>query len=131
MALKKKKLFTYVEVDDYTPIQKLSVKDQLRVLIQRLTYDDASELKTEDAVTVNQLTLQANLMEFLHRATDPIRKGEKHKVTVMVSNMFDPVLETVLNSNTIKNYYDIEVQRPDIEYDVKYFITIKMEVKTL
>lgn len=131
MALKKKKLFTYVEVDDYTPIQKLSVKDQLRVLIQRLTYDDASELKTEDAVTVNQLTLQANLMEFLHRATDPIRKGEKHKVTVMVSNMFDPVLETVLNSNTIKNYYDIEIQRPDIEYDVKYFITIKMEVKTL
>lgn len=131
MALKKTKLFTYVEVDDYTPIQKLSVKDQLRVLIQRLTYDDASELKTEDAVTVNQLTLQANLMEFLHRATDPIRKGEKHKVTVMVSNMFDPVLETVLNSNTIKNYYDIEVQRPDIEYDVKYFITIKMEVKTL
>lgn len=130
MALEKKKLFTYVEVDDNTPIQKLSVKDQLRVLIQRLTYDDASELKTEDAVTVNQLTLQANLMEFIHRATEPIRRGEKHKVTVMISNMFDPVLQQVLESHVISNYYAVEVQRPDIEYDVKYFITVKLEVKT-
>lgn len=130
MAVEKQKLFTYVEVDDNTPIQKLGIKDQLRVLIQRLTYDDATELKTEDAVTINQLTLRANLLELIHKATDPIRKGKRHKVTIMVSNMFDPVLEEVLASSTIANYYDVEVQRPDIEYDIPFFVTVKLEVKT-
>lgn len=33
----RKKLFTYVEVDDSTPVQKLKFSDQLRVLLKRIT----------------------------------------------------------------------------------------------
>ena len=48
-----KKLFSFVEVDANTPIQKLSVLDQFRVLIKKMANDDAAELKADDAVTQN------------------------------------------------------------------------------
>ena len=56
---KKRKLFSYIEVDDNTPIQKLGVMDQLRVLIRKMGQDDASELIAEDAVTQNVRRLKA------------------------------------------------------------------------
>lgn len=130
MASKKKKLFTFVEVDDNTPIQKLSVKDQLHVLIKRLTHDDADELRAEDAITISELTLKANLLDFIYKSTNPIRRGEKHKVTLMISNDFDSVLDEVLTAPTVTNFYTVEVQRPDIDYDVHYLIQVKLEVKT-
>ena len=58
-------MYTFVEVDDSTPIQKLKIMDQLRVLLNSLVYDPANELKAEDAVTQEYLTLKANLSEFL------------------------------------------------------------------
>lgn len=131
IALKRKKLFTYVEVDDNTPIQKLSIKDQLRVLVQRATYDDANELKALDAVTVNQLTLTANLLDFIHKATNPIREGRSHSVTMAISNVFDPVMDEVLNSSSIQNYYEVEVHRPDIDDDLPFFVKVRLEVKTI
>lgn len=128
--MKRKKLFTYVEVDDNTPIQKLSVKDQLRVLIQKLTRSDTDELKSEDAVTIEQLTLKANLLDFISRATEPIRQGKHRKVTMSIASQFNPVLQEVLESSNIVSYYNVEVNRPDIMYDIPHMITVKLEVKT-
>ena len=51
-----KKLYSFVEVDDSTPIQKLKISDQLRVLLKHLTYDAANELKNDDIVTQEYLT---------------------------------------------------------------------------
>lgn len=129
MNLKRQRLFTYVEVDDKTPIQKLSIKDQLRVLLKRLTYDEASELKSEDAVTINQMQLKADLLDFIQKATEPISKGEHKKVKLSVSNQFDPVLDEVLESKSIVSFYEVVVLRPDIEYDIPYFIHVILEVK--
>lgn len=126
----KRRLFTYVEVDDKTPIQKLAVKDQLRVLLKRLTYDEANELKGEDAVTLNNMKLKANLMDFVQQATQKIREGQHHRVTMAISNTFDPVFDEVIHSSFIEAFYDVTVDRPNIEYDIPYFITVDMEVKT-
>lgn len=58
-----KKLCTFVDVDDSTPVQKLSVLDQLRVLLHQLAYDDATELKKQDAVEQEKLVLKADLLD--------------------------------------------------------------------
>lgn len=57
----RKKLFTYVEVDDSTPVQKLKFSDQIRVLLKRITEDPASELKSEEVFTTEYLTLNCYL----------------------------------------------------------------------
>lgn len=61
--MKGKKLFSFIAVDDDTPIQKLTFSEQLRVLIQRLTNESKEQLKADDAETVYQLQLKANLLE--------------------------------------------------------------------
>lgn len=124
-----KKLYSYVDVDDSTPVQKLKISDQLRVLLRHLTYDPANELKSEDAVTQELMTLQANLSTFLRKATDPIRSGKCKEVIVNVSNKFDPVWDTVISSHEIADFFDVSVVRPKIEYDIPYDFLCKLRVK--
>lgn len=124
-----KKLFSFIEVDENTPIQKLSVMDQFRVLIKKMTADDATELMAEDAVTLNLLRLKADLIDLLDEALEPIRQGKRRAVSISLSNEFDPVLDEVINSPNISNYYYVDVTRPDIEYDIPYKIRLDLEVR--
>lgn len=124
-----KKLYSFVEVNDSTPIQKLKIKDQLRVLLKHLTYDAANELKSEDAVTMEILTLKANLSDFLHRATEPIRRGTNKEVIVNISSNFDPVFKEVIESHEIADFFYVDVVRPKIEYDIPYDFMVRLRVK--
>lgn len=124
-----KKLFSFIEVDENTPIQKLSVMDQLRVLVKKITADDSAELMADNAVTISMLKLKADLQAILDNALDPIRKGKRYAVSISIPNEFDPVLEEVLDSPRIKSYYNVHVTRPDIEYDIPYDIRLDLEVK--
>lgn len=124
-----KKLFSFIEVDENTPIQKLSVMDQFRVLIKKMTADDSAELMAEDAVTLNLLRLKADLTGLLDKALEPIRQGKRRAVSISLSNEFDPVLDEVINSPNISNYYYVDVTRPDIEYDIPYKIRLDLEVR--
>jgi len=128
--MKGKKLFSFVEVDDNTPIQKLSLSDQLRVLIKKLTDDEKEQLRADDAETVYQLQLKANLLEFFHKATEKVRQGEHKSVTMAVSSKFLPVLDEVLESSSIATYYKVSTFKPEIEYDIDYFIRVTLEVKS-
>lgn len=128
--MKGKKLFSFIAVDDNTPIQKLSISEQLRVLVQRLTNGDKEQLKAEDAETVYHLQLRADLLEFLHKATRRVREGECHSVTMSISSKFLPVLEEVLSSSSIATYYTCVVESQDMEYDVEYFFQLTLEVKS-
>lgn len=124
-----KRLFTFIEVDDKTPIQKLSLSDQLRVLLKQFTYDPANELRNDDIVTTKYMTLKANLSEFLRKATEPLRNGSKREVIVNVSTDFNPVMEEVLKSHEIKDFYYVSVVKPKIEYDIPYDYLVRLRIK--
>ena len=124
-----KKLFSFIDVDENTPIQKLSVMDQVRVLLKKIMADDAAELAADNAVTISMLKLKADLMAILDEALEPIRKGKNFAVSIQIPNEFDPVLEEVLKSPRIDNYYTVTVERPDIEYDIPYNLRLNLEVK--
>lgn len=127
--MKDKKLFTFIEVDDNTPIQKLSVIDQLRVLIKQLTYDPANELHNEDIVTKEYLTLKANLSEFIQQAVEPIKRGDKKEVIVNISSEFNPVFEEVIKSHSVADFFEVRIVRPKIEYDIPYDFLVRLRVK--
>jgi len=127
--LKRETVFTYVIDDGRVPIQKLPIKDQIRVLIKKLLYDESSELKREDIVTKEELRMRTNLILFLNKATDPIRKKGKKSVTIRLSSKFSPALESVMANSKFLNYYTFEVSKPNVEYDVDYFFQLTMKVK--
>ena len=124
------KLYTYTKIDDRTPIQKLSLKDQLRVMLRQATKSERNELATEDAVTREYLIMRANLLDFINRSTKTIREGKHSSVTMSISNKFAPVLDEVLNSPSVTNFYTVEISSPNVEYDILYFYKVRLEVKT-
>jgi len=125
----KKKLYSYIDVDDSTPIQKLKVLDQIRILIKQWTTDPANELRNEDYATNELLTMKANLQDYIYKATAPIRSGQKKNVVVTVDAKFKPVLKEVLCSSEIANYYIVQVAEPKIDYEVQYDIMVKLIVR--
>ena len=124
-----KRLYTFVEVDDSTPVQKLKISDQLRVLLKSLTYDAANDLKNDDIVTQEYMQLRANLTDFLRKATEPIRSGQNHEVIVNISTHFNPVFDDVINSPEIRDFYDVAIVEPKIEYDIPYDKMVRLRVK--
>lgn len=125
----KQKLATFVEVDDNTPIIKLSLMDQLRVAINKFSHDDALELKNDDAFAIEEATLRANLEDFIYKATAPIREGRRSSVTMSISSKFDSVLNDTLMSKSITKYYYAKVYRPQTEFNVPFQILVKLTVK--
>lgn len=126
---KGKKLYSFVDVDDSTPIQKLKLTDQIRILLKSWTYDPANDLHADDVVTQEYMQLKANLSEFIYKATAPIRAGKKYEVIVNISTEFNPVFKEVLNSPEITRYYDVKVIRPKIDYDIPYDAMVRFRVK--
>lgn len=126
---KGKKLFSFIEVTDDTPIQKLSFLEQLRIFVKRITNTDREQLKVESAETVYLLQLKANLLEFLYKATEDVRQGKHRSVTVSISSKFAPVIDEVLQTPSIAAYYNVSVKKPDIDYDIEYLILVTLEVK--
>lgn len=126
---KGQKLYRYVEVDDKTPVQKLGLGDQFRLLLRKLTEDPANELKSEDAVTAEYLRLVADCTDFIKKSTEKLRLGVKEVVVVQLSNEFKPVLKDVLNSNSIRNYYDVRIASPKINYDIPYEYLLEISLK--
>lgn len=129
MAHKGKKLFSFLEVTDETPIQKLSVTDQFRLLVRRLSNSDAEQLKADDAETVYHLTLKADLQEFLHKATAKVRNGDEKSVTMSISSKFLPVLDEVLEGSTIKPFYTYKIDKPEVDLDIDFFLRLTLEVR--
>lgn len=123
------KLYSYVEVRDDTPLQKLTLGEQLRLLLRKLTEDPANELKSEDAVKIEYLQRKANLIDFIKKAAKPLVLGEHKIVLAQISNEFRPVLNEVLTSPEIANYYIIDVATPETEYDIQYEDLIRIQLK--
>lgn len=130
MARRGKKLFSFLEVTDDTPIQKLSIAEQFRLLVRKLSNSDAEQLKADSAETVYMLQLQADLREFLYKATAKVRNGDEKSVTMEISSKFLPVLDTVLNSPAINPFYTWSISNPEIDWDIDYFFTLTLEAKS-
>lgn len=124
-----KVLYKFVAVDDSVAIQKLPLSDQFRILFRSLTQDETQELEAEDIVTREYLTRKANLLEFLRKATAPIRNGTRKEVIVIISSEFNPVWNEVINSREIKDFYTVTEVRPKVKYDLPYDFMVRLRVK--
>jgi hypothetical protein len=128
MISKRPPLYTFVELNDNTPIQKLSILDQMRVLIRNIFKNDADELKSRDALTKRKSELKASLADFIHKATAPVREGKHKSVTVSLASVFEPVLETTFDEHNLRKFYNITIYKPRVEFAKDYMLILQFEV---
>lgn len=125
----KEVVYTYAVVDDNTPIQKLGILDQIRVMLMELTKDKSADLNKWDAVAVEKNTLKSDLYDFIENATRPVMKGKCIGVRFKIHSDFGVVLEEVLRSPRFFNYYEISITEPRMKYGSAFYYIVKMVVK--
>lgn len=119
-----------VKATENTTLAKLSFFDQINLLIARLNNDETAELKANQRVSQQSLTMQASLENLFRNATKEFDTGKHNSVTLSVSSKFIPYLDDVIDSkHGMGRYYDFEIIKRDLPVNVEYMFTVKIKRK--
>lgn len=130
MKKKKEIVYKYVDLKDDIAIQKLTLLEQIIVVLKRLLYDESIEMKKDDALAVAELELRDTLITYVQNCCKPLREGVSKNVIFTVHSKFGKYLKEVLSMPRFINYYDIYIETPELEYDIEFFYRVKIEVKS-
>ena len=122
-----KPLYTKVEINNDTQTDKLSLKDQLRLIGTKMF--STKESKLEDNMKISQKTLELETA-FLRLINDSIavmKDRGKTSVLLKVSSKFKEVYSTI---DYLKNYYNFEIVEDNpIILGVDYFFKLRISEK--
>ena len=119
-----KPLYTKVEITNDTQTDKLSLKDQLRLIGAKLF--SAKESKLEDNMKISQKTLELEtaFLKLVNNSITEMKTRGYHSVVLKVSSKFKEVYDTI---DYLKNYYNFEiVEDNSIIIGVDYFFKLKI-----
>ena len=122
-----KPLYTKVEITNDTQTDKLSLKDQLRLIGAKLF--SAKESKLEDNMKISQKTLELEtaFLKLVNNSITEMKTRGYHSVVLKVSSKFKEVYDTI---DYLKNYYNFEiVEDNSIIIGVDYFFKLKISEK--
>ena len=121
---------SHIKATENTTLAKLSIFDQLKLLISRFSNSEEAELNASERLSVESLRMSASLQNLLLRAGDEMKDKNHTSVTLQVSSKFIPYLDDVINERTgLGQYYNIEVYKKDLPLNVNYMFIIKMRLK--
>jgi hypothetical protein len=129
------RVYTYVKVEENANIHQLSILDKLRAVYGAWVEDtgraELRQTRNQEALIAEELSLRGDAIQFLHKATEPIRQGKHRDVVVEIDKAFSTILEDVLSSPIIDDFYKVSIINwPRPEFDsIQYVITIRLEAK--
>lgn len=119
-----------VKVTEDTTIAKLSVLDQFKLLISRFNNDDVAELKAQESLSTNALTMQASLEKLIRTAASKLDGVNHSSVTLSVSSKYIPYMDEVIDEkHGLGRFYKITVFKKDLPVNVDYKFVIRVERK--
>lgn len=105
-----KPLSTSIKVTPNTQVQKLPVKDQLRLLLGKVSNNEVAKLEASEKVSREVLREMAALSHLFDDAIEYMHIMGKRSVTIKVSNNFRPYYEEITNGQTGKGqFYNFEL----------------------
>jgi len=128
------RLYTYLKVSENSDLSGLPLPERLRAMFNSWFAAsgraEARDMRNREELTRSELTLQSDLFLFLNKALQPIREGKAVAATLKIAKEFEPVLDAVLQSQTIEPYYTVSIlHRPSPDFDVDYDIKIRLEAR--
>ena len=122
-----KPLYTKVEINNDTQTDKLSLKDQLRLIGTKMF--STKESKLEDNMKISQKTLQLEtaFLKLINDSIAVMKDRGKTSVLLKVSSKFKEVYSTI---DYLKNYYNFEIVEDNpIILGVDYFFKLRISEK--
>lgn len=122
-----KPLYTKVEITNDTQTDKLSLKDQLRLIGAKLFSTKESKLEDNMKISQKTLELETAFLKLVNNSISEMKARGYHSVVLKVSSKFKEVYTTI---DYLKNYYDFEIIEDNpIILGVDYFFKLKISEK--
>lgn len=119
-----------IKPTESTTVAKLSVGDQLRLLISKLNNDDVAELEASEKVSAIELSMKSSLQKLFSTAAKCIDSGENESVTLKVSSKYIPYLDDVIDKRRgMGRFYNFEVTKKDLPVNIDFTFIVKIERK--
>lgn len=121
---------SHIKVTEDTTVAKLSVFDQLKLLINKFNNNDVAELKAQETLSSVALTHKASLQRLFLGATKDFENGKHDSVTVSVSSEYIPYLDEVINPKYgLGRYFDFIVHKHELPPSIKYNFLVEIRRK--
>ncbi len=121
---------THIKPTENTTLVKLSIPDQLKLLIRKFTNSDVAELEANEKLSRNELKMKASLTKLFTAAKDQMKERGKDSVTLSVSSDYLPYIDEIVDETYgMGRYYTFHVYKKDLPLTVKYKFVVIMERK--
>ena len=122
-----KPLYTKVEINNDTQTDKLSLKDQLRLIGTKMFSTKESKLEDNMKISQKTLELETAFLKLINDSITVMKDRGKTSVLLKVSSKFKEVYSTI---DYLKNYYNFEIVEDNpIILGVDYFFKLRISEK--
>lgn len=122
-----KPLYTKVEINNDTQTDKLSLKDQLRLIGTKMFSTKDSKLEDNMKISQKTLELETAFLKLINDSIAVMKDRGKTSVLLKVSSKFKEVYSTI---DYLKNYYNFEIVEDNpIILGVDYFFKLRISEK--
>lgn len=122
-----KPLYTKVEINNDTQTDKLSLKDQLRLIGTKMFSTKESKLEDNMKISQKTLELETAFLKLINDSIAVMKDRGKTSVLLKVSSKFKEVYGTI---DYLKNYYNFEIVEDNpIILGVDYFFKLRISEK--
>lgn len=121
---------THIKATENTTLVKLTVIDQIKMLVNHFTNNDAAELDAREKVSASELKMKASLNLLLNNAGKEMKERGSKSVTIAVSSAYLPYLDEAIDKNTgLGRYYNFKVYKKELPFNVNYNVIVRMSSK--
>ena len=122
-----KPLYTKVEINNDTQTDKLSLKDQLRLIGTKMFSTKESKLEDNMKISQKTLELETAFLKLINDSIAVMKDRGKTSVLLKVSSKFKEVYSTI---DYLKNYYNFEIVEDNpVILGVDYFFKLRISEK--
>ena len=121
---------TRIKATESTTLAKLSFLDQFKLLLHKLSNDDAAELDAAEKLSRVTLKMRASLQNLFTKATEGLDEGAHESVTLKVSSKYLPYLDDVIDEKRgMGRFYNFEIIKRDIPANIDYMFVVVISRK--
>ena len=111
-----------------TTLAKLSVFDQIKMILHNFATDDAMELNASEKLSKEMLKHTASLQRLIGTAAEGLEKHDS--VTLALASKYIPYLDAVIDKNDgLGRFYNVEIIKPKLPIALDYQFILKIEKK--
>lgn len=128
--MKKEVISTRVKVTADTTVSRLSLVDQIKLLIAQLSHPETERLRSQAQVIRRESIARSSMHRAIREACDSLAKSEDKYMTISVKSSYLPYINDIINPTTgLGQAFDFHITERSEDSTLDYDVYIKIVKK--